>query len=140
MLDNYQDLIEELVATPTRLREMLDGADSTPDVTAAIAALRDREVAVHDRVQRTLRERDPVLKPLPSASVTAVGDSSDETLAGFETARGELVSLLMNLTLRDWERTAIDERGKRVTIAEEVESHIEFEEERVAELEQMAGA
>ncbi|MGI8643321.1 MAG: hypothetical protein ACR2LS_04310, partial [Thermomicrobiales bacterium] len=90
---------------------------------------------VYERVQRILRARDPVLKPLPAGSESQTTDTPNEALAGFESARGELVSLLMNLTLRDWERTAIDDRGKQVTIAGEVESHIEFEEDEVAKLE-----
>lgn len=135
MLDNYQDLIEDLVGTPTRLRALLDGTDAPPPATRIMATLRVREQAIHDRVQRTLRERDPVLKPLPSGADPDDDATMEEALSGFESARGELVSLLMNLTLRDWERTAIDDRGQEVTIAGEVESHIEFEEEEVAKLE-----
>lgn len=135
MLDSYRDLIEDLVATPTRLREMLNGADPSPEATAVLVDLRDREAAVHERVQIMLRQRDPVLKPLPAETDQQNVDTADEALSGFESSRGELVSLLMNLTLRDWERTAIDETGHTVTIAEEVESHIEFEEAVIARLE-----
>lgn len=140
MLDNYQDLIEDLVGTPTRLRELLNGTEAPPEATAVLAALRDREQAVHERVQRTLRERDPVLKPLPPGPDSQSTESSSEALSGFESARGELVSLLMNLTLRDWERAAIDENGKQATIAEQVEAHIEFEEEHLAGLERSLNA
>ncbi len=134
MLDNYRDLIDDLVGTPTRLREMLAGTEPPPEAASILAGLRDREVAVHERVQIMLRERDPVLKPLPSGNDDRAGVTADEALSGFESARGELVSLLMNLTLRDWERTAIDDTGQQVTISEEVESHIEFEEDEIERL------
>jgi hypothetical protein len=45
-----------------------------------------------------------------------------------DVARGDLVSLLMNLNLKDWERAAIDEHEGEVTLAEEVERHVEFDE------------
>jgi hypothetical protein len=35
----------------------------------------------------------------------------------------------MNLTLRDWERTAIDENGDKLVLADEVERHVEFDED-----------
>ena len=139
MLDNYQDLIEDLVGTPTRLREMLDGAQAPPEATAALERLANREHEVHERVQRILRERDPVLKPFSSGSESPAGTTADQALSVFESGRGELVSLLMNLTLRDWERTAIDDQGRQATIASEVESHIEFEEEETAKLERALG-
>jgi len=41
---------------------------------------------------------------------------------------------LMNLTLRDWERTAIDETDGQVTLADEVERHVEFDEDHLARI------
>jgi hypothetical protein len=34
----------------------------------------------------------------------------------------------MNLTLRDWERTATHDAGGEVTLVDEVEQHVEFDE------------
>ncbi len=53
----------------------------------------------------------------------------DDALARFDTNRGELVSLLMNLTLKDWERPATHEIEGEITIADEVETHVEFDED-----------
>ena len=56
---------------------------------------------------------------MQSAWVSAVGQ---------EAARGDLVSLLINLSLKDWERTAFHEvRGER-TLAEEIEEHVDYDE------------
>jgi hypothetical protein len=135
MLDAYRDLIEELTGTPTALRQALDArAVPAPAVAAAlIAELRDRDRAVHDRLQTMLRQRDPVLKPFPASS-DAGEANAEAALAGFNAIRGELVSLLMNLTLRDWERTAIDQGGDEVTVADEVERHVEFDEDHRARI------
>ena len=135
MLDAYRDLIEELTGTPTALRQALDArAGNAPVVVAAlIAELRDRDQAVYDRLQTILRRRDPVLKPLAVAA--PVGEEDPEAaLAGFNAIRGELISLLMNLTLRDWERTAIAETGDELALADEVERHVEFDEDHRARI------
>jgi len=135
MLDSYQDLIDELIGTPTALREGLDGWEGPVPAEAArlIAELRDRDLAVLERLQTMLRQRDPVLKPLPDvARVRSEATDPEAALVGFNGARGEVISLLMNLTLRDWERSAIDAGGAKIALDEEVERHVEFDEEHVA--------
>ncbi len=135
MLDSYQDLIDELIGTPTVFREALDAWHGAVPAEAAtlIAELRDRDLAVLERLQTMLRQRDPVLRPLPGETRERTEATDPEAaLAGFNGARGEVISLLMNLTLRDWERTAIDAGGKKIAMDEEVERHVEFDEEHVA--------
>jgi hypothetical protein len=151
MLDNYQDLIEELLETPKAVRELLAGGVSpsgppghvpppggvSPEALALVAELRDRDTAVLDRLQRLTRERNAYLRPLPSIDELAAGrktpdDAAEELLSSLDTARGDLVSLLMNLTLKDWERTGTHEIRGEVTVADEVEAHVEFDEAHVA--------
>ena len=132
MLDNYQDLIEELLETPKAVRELLAGGAS-PEALALVAELRDRDTAVLDRLQRLTRERNAYLRPLPSidklaADRAAPAEEADALLGSLDTARGDLVSLLMNLTLKDWERTGTHEVLGEITVAEEVEEHVEFDE------------
>jgi hypothetical protein len=140
MLDNYQDLIDELLGTPKLVRSAAGGGE---EALRHITAMRDRDRLVLDRVQRIKNQRDPHLKPLPSLDeLLSAADTSagaDELLASFEIARGDLVSLLMNLTLRDWERTATTDADGIITLADEVESHVEFDEDQRAYLEQLAG-
>jgi hypothetical protein len=147
MLDNYQDLIEELLETPKAVRELLaaGGAPSgpvghlpppggvSPEALALVAELRDRDIAVLDRLQRLTRERSTYLQPLPSidelaANREAPAADAETLLSGLDTARGDLISLLMNLTLKDWERTGTHEVRGEITVAEEVEAHVDFDE------------
>lgn len=135
MLDSYQDLIDELIGTPTALREGLDGWEGPVPAEAArlIAELRDRDLAVLERLQTMLRQRDPVLKALPEGGrARSEATDPEAALVGFNGARGEVISLLMNLTLRDWERSAIDAGGAKIALDEEVERHVEFDEDHVA--------
>lgn len=140
MLDQYQDLIDELLETPKALRELLASRSPgavPPEALRRIAALRDRDQIVLDRLQRLIRATSPHLRALPapdqleSAGTTPPSDVT-ALLDSLDAARGELVSALMNLTLKDWERTATHDDGGIVTLADEVERHVEFDEEQLA--------
>jgi hypothetical protein len=136
VLDAFRELIDELTGTPTALRRALDAAPANgPRAAPLIAALRDRDQAAYDRLQTMLRKRDPVLAPIPDTEAAGAAETDAEAaLAGFNPIRGELVSLLMNLTLRDWERTAIDETGEETVLADEVERHVEYDEDARARI------
>lgn len=137
MLDNYRDLIDELLGTPALVRAALAGGN--PGAARVVATLHARDQLVLERVQRIKSQRDPHLKPLPSPATTFVEAENAEDLGGrFEIGRGDLVSLLMNLTLRDWERTATTDAEGIITLADEVEAHVEFDEAQRAQLEALA--
>ncbi len=129
MLDEYQDLIEELLGTPGLVRgaEPLD-----PRRLGLVALLQERDAEVLGRLQRLVRESSPHLTALPEFAemVSQAGAAADSAglLELFDTTRGDLVSLLMNLTLRDWERTATSDAGGETSLVEEVEQHVVFDE------------
>lgn len=130
MLDAYRDLIDELLGTPTEIRSLLkdrQGAGVEADVRRLVAGIRNRDRAVLDRVQTMRREEMPYLRELlPEGEV---GNEDLATLVdAMETARGDLVSILINLSLKDWERGAIHERAGEITLADEIEEHVEFDE------------
>jgi hypothetical protein len=129
MLEEYQDLIEELLGTPGIVRQAAaSGLD--PERLALVAALHARDREALSRIQRLVRETAPHFTELPGfdAAVAAVSERDQELLEHFETTRGDLVSLLMNLTLKDWERTATHDAGGEVSLVDEVETHVEFDE------------
>ena len=135
MLDNYRDLIDELLGTPSSLRELAGTPEALPaGLLPLLAELRDRDTAVLDRVHRMTHESTPLLAPLPAPGEADPAAGATTLFADFERARGELVSLLMNLTLRDWERAAIDADGSEIVVADEVERHVEYDEEHVARI------
>jgi hypothetical protein len=132
MLDDFQDLIEELLGTPAAMRVALAGNPSETAVRL-VAALTKRDVTELERFHRFLRQTEPHMRALPDVSFVIANPpettaTRDETLASFDTARGDLVSLLMNMTLRDWERQATHDEGGFISLAEEVERHVEFDE------------
>lgn len=132
MLDSYRDLIDELLDTPGILRDLMAGEPGqNPDGRRAVEWLRLRDHATISRLNEVLRSDDVVLKPLAEEPTDDPAEPTDELLAGFDHGRGDLVSLLMNLTIRDWGRTAIGEDGGETNVAEIVEDHVDFDEEIV---------
>jgi hypothetical protein len=132
MLDAYRDLIDELLSTPTEIRGLLQQSeDPSPEAVRLMAELRDRDLALLGRAQRMMREDTPYLAA-EKDSAPEVQDASG-ILANMESARGDLVSLLINLSLKDWERNAMHPTRGEIVLADEVEAHVEFDEaQRVA--------
>lgn len=131
MLDAYRDLIDELLETPNAIRAML-GANGVEDVPQEakrlIAGLRDRDRIVLSRAQTMTRQEAPYLRAL-RVEEPAADEPMPSLLQEMETARGDLVSLLINLSLKDWERPAIHETDGEITLADEIEQHVEFDED-----------
>lgn len=132
MLDAYRDLIDELLSTPTEIRGLLQRhSDPSPDAVKLIAELRNRDLSVLARAQRMTREDTPYLEVAPDLPHDA--ENPQAILGEMETARGDLVSLLINLSLKDWERAAIHPTKGEIVLADEIEEHVEFDEvQRIA--------
>jgi hypothetical protein len=134
MLDDYQDLIDELLGTPALVRTLFANAAGSPPERSvkAVSALHERDKIVLERLQRLTRENLTYFKQLPALDA-AIAEAPlptdlDAFLAELDTARGDLVSLLMNLTLKDWERTGTDDVEGEISLSEEVERHVDFDE------------
>ena len=127
MLDAYRDLIDELLSTPTEIRELLQqNSEPSPEAVKLLAELRDRDLAALAQAQRMTREDTPYLAADQDTPHEA--QSAQDILAEMETARGDLVSLLINLSLKDWERSAIHPTRGEIMLADEIEGHVEFDE------------
>ena len=133
MLDAYRDLIDDLLSTPSEIRELVEASDTSPEMKRLVAEIRNRDRVILERVQAITREETPYL---PALRVSEATDDEDlaALLEEMEVARGDLVSLLINLSLKDWTRGAIDETGSEITLADEVERHVEFDERQRRQL------
>ncbi len=130
MLDAYRDLIDDLLGTPSEIRTLIDASGNatvSPVTLLRIAELRDRDRAVLERAQVIVRQENPYLSELHMPE--AMGNHELMPLMDeMDTARGDLVSLLINLSLKDWERSANHETEGEVTLSDEIEQHVEFDE------------
>lgn len=144
MLDAYRDLIEGLTEESTTLREML-GTPVPDDLPAEAVGLlkeaRAREAAMLQRSQRIMRGENVNLRAIESEpALQAAADlegTPEELLDGVIHDRGELVSLLINLTLKDWEKKVPHWVLGETTIADEVENHLSWEEETLPRFESL---
>jgi hypothetical protein len=130
MLDAYRDLIDDLLGTPSDIRELVAASGesgSSPAVKVLIAEIRDRDRSILERVQKITREETPYLTALRSV-IPNENEDLPALLDDMEVARGDLVSLLINLSLKDWTRQAVDEIVGEITLADEIEQHVEFDE------------
>jgi hypothetical protein len=130
VLDAFRELIDELLSAPAALRGAGLATTTDDGQRTTLALITERDAALLDRIQTTIRTNTPLLKAPPDTPSAATLDgTSEELMDRFDTGRGELVSLLMNLTLKDWERTAIDWTGQEISVADDVEQHVEFDEQ-----------
>lgn len=146
MLDAYRDLIEGLTEESTTLREMLGTPvpdDLAPEAVSLLKDVRAREAAMLKRSQRIMRGENVNLRSIESEPVVANAadqeGTPEELLEAFILDRGELVSLLINLTLKDWEKKIPHWVLGETTLADEVENHLTWEEETLSRFESLIG-
>ena len=130
MLDAYRDLIDELLETPTAIRDAI--AENRDDAIAdkiaiQVASVRDSDIVALERARTMMQRQDVVLDDSAPVSGES-GQTLDQALAEMEVARGDLVSLLINLSLKDWEKRALLRSGGEVTLSDLIEDHVEFDE------------
>jgi hypothetical protein len=146
MLDSYRDLLDGLTEESTTLRELLGTPvpdDIAPELLQALKEIRGREAAMLRRSQSIMRgeninlrsiENEPEVRDALSSS-----QSPEELMSAFVHDRGELVSLLMNLTLKDWERKVPHYTLGETTLSDEIETHLTWEEESLDQVKSLLG-
>lgn len=138
MLDSYRDLIDGLLETPSRMRELLGEpvpGDVPAEVITVLREMRAREAATLRRAQSVMRRENATLRAIEDepemAALTAdvdLPDTPEELLASFNHYRSEVVSLLVNLTLRDWEHPVNHAVLGETVLSEEIEDHLTWDE------------
>lgn len=146
MLDAYRDLIDGLTEESTTLRDMLGDPvpdDPGPGLVSALKEIRGREAAMLRRAQSIMRKeridlRDIVNEP-EVVNAAGLQESPEALMQAFLHDRGELVSLLINLTLKDWERKVPHFTLGETTLSDEIETHLTWEEESLTRVETLLG-
>lgn len=147
MLDSYRDLIDGLLATPTSVRALAGQPvpeDLGHDSMTLLRELRIREAVELARIQRVMWERQSRLGAIDIEVRQALNNAGDdltgETLVSeFGIDRGTLVSILINLTLNDWDRPVDDAALGEITFAEEIERHLDWDEDVLKRLGELHG-
>jgi hypothetical protein len=136
MLDAYRDLIDGLTEESTTLRNILGDPvpdDLNPEAVALLKETRGREAAVLRRAQSVMRKENVNLRDIENepevVNAANATDSPEALTEALMLDRGEIVSLLINLTLKDWERVVPHYTRGETTLSEEIEDHLTWEEE-----------
>lgn len=144
MLDAYRDLIDGLTEESTTLREKLGNPvpdDLSPDLLAALKEIRGREAAMFRRAQSIMRGERITLREIENEpevrNAGELRESPEALMQAFILDRGELVSLLINLTLKDWERKVPHYTLGETTLSDEIETHLTWEEESLGRVESL---
>jgi hypothetical protein len=144
VLDSYRELLDLIVRTPTQLRDAADVAQAPASgewgAAQVLAHLATAERLWLGRLNQILQERDALLRPGRSAELRAyeeqlMSGSVADNLSAFNATRGETVSLLMGLSLRDWEKSAMHETRGEMTVADVVEAIVDHDAEHLHQLE-----
>lgn len=146
MLDAYRDLVEGLTEESNTLRNILgDPVEETleEDVVTLLKEARAREAIMLSRSQKIMRGENVNLRAIESEpsvrNAAELEGTPEEILSALIHDRGELVSLLINLTLKDWERRVPHWVLGETTLSDEVEEHLTWEDELISRIEAAIG-
>ncbi|HLI50552.1 MAG TPA: DinB family protein, partial [Thermomicrobiaceae bacterium] len=141
---------DNLSNTPAQLQSLLDGyqapAESGDDwgPREIVAHLVDIEVLYRGRINDVLGHPGAYLKVIDENKLARDHDygSSDlqQSLGTFAEERGETISLLMNLALRDWDKTGIHEERGEVSVEELAESLVNHDAEHLETIRALTSA
>lgn len=142
MLDDYRELIDLLARAPQQLAAAAKTAGEPASGVCGRLVMSERLYLgwLNELFQRA----DPLLRS-PNLAHLAEQERlqqqpAADSLATFSDSRGDTISLLMGLSLRDWERTGIlEEEGREVTLSGLVEALVDLDADHLAELQQLAG-
>ncbi|HUG14143.1 MAG TPA: DinB family protein [Thermomicrobiales bacterium] len=146
MLESYRELLDLLAQAPMKLRAAADAAGDPPagewSAAQVMAHMAAAEKLWFDRLNAIMHSPDPVLKP-PGGEIAAMqerlmGSSVENNIEEFNSLRGETVSLLMGLSLRDWDKSGIHETRGEMSIADVVEGAIDHDAEHLGQLNALA--
>lgn len=141
-LDNYRELIDELAGFPVELREAVANAGTPPegewDAAQIVAHITTGDEFWLERLNLLMAQREPFLPEFGTAADDRMAELMtipiDENLNHFGDVRGHIVSMLMSMTLGDWDRTGTHELHGPRSITDTVEAISDHDADHLAQL------
>jgi hypothetical protein len=141
-LDNYRELIDELAGFSVELRAAVAAAGPAPagewDAAQIVAHITTGDEFWLQRIQLLVSQREPFLPEFGRAAdartAELLNNSIDENLDHFSEVRGQIVSMLMSMTLGDWDRTGTHELHGEQSITDTVEAISDHDAEHLEQL------
>jgi len=141
-LDNYRELIDELAGFSVELREAVANANEPPegewDAAHIVAHIATGDEFWLARLRLLMAQREPFLPQFGAAAdertAELLNNPIEENLNHFSEVRGQIVSMLMSMTLGDWDRAGTHELHGERTITDTVEAISDHDAEHLAQL------
>lgn len=151
MIDAVNELIDELSQTPELLKEKLgDRTDIQPQSAEnwgpveIVAHMATTEQVQRNRMQEILTKHVPYLKDWDPVEAARQKDYSSmdmkSVLAEFVDQRGDTLVLLVNLALKDWERTGMSDTLGEITIEDIAGDLVDHDQKYLAQVEEQLQA
>lgn len=150
MIDSVNELIDELNKTPEILKQKLGDRDDIQAQSAEnwgpveiVAHMAAQEQIQRNRMHEILTKHVPYLKdwdPVESAKqkdYSSMGVS--QVVAEFVDQRGDTLVLLVNLALKDWDKTGVSDTMGEVSLEDLAGDLIDSDQKYLAELEKHLG-
>jgi hypothetical protein len=142
MLHPYQELIDLLAETPRRLTALLeqassDGEGQRAQLARVVAHLAAVESLMRERILRMVAQDTPYFRAVDLSALAETTTSLREALDKLGRERGDTLTTLMTLSLKDWERPAIHERLGQVTVEDLVEQLVEHDRLHLEQVERL---
>lgn len=142
MTDAYGEMLDDLSHTTTRIQELSEQYGDNPPAGSAddwgaariLRHMSEVEKLYRDRMQRILTQETPYLKSVELSADPGEGLEFRPELEAFAIERGETISLLMNLALKDWERTGIHDEHGELSVEDISERLIDHDNAHLAQL------
>lgn len=127
MIDSVNELIDDLSRTPEILKERLGERDDIKPQSQddwgpveIVTLMAENERVQRNRMQEILTKHVPYLKDWDPAEAARKKDFSEmgmtDVLEDFVDQRGDTLVLLVNLALKDWDRTGMSDTMGEVSI------------------------
>ncbi len=150
MIDAVNELIDELSKTTEILKQKLGERDDiTPQSTdnwgpvEIVAHMATQEQVQRNRMQEILTKHVPYLKDWDPEKAAKEKDYSSmgmsEVLAEFVDQRGDTLVLLVNLALKDWDKTGVSDTMGEVSIEDLASDLIDSDQKYLAEIDKHLG-
>jgi hypothetical protein len=145
LIDSVNELIDELSETPETLKQWLgDRTDIQPQSAEnwgpieIVAHMATTEQVQRNRMQEILTKHVPYLKDWDPVEAARQKDYSSmdmpTVLAEYVDQRGDTLVLLVNLALKDWDRTGMSDTLGEVSLEDIAEELIDHDQKYLAQL------
>jgi hypothetical protein len=142
MTDAIGEMLDDLSHATTRIQEMSEQYGDNPPAGSAndwgaariLRHMSEVEKLYRGRMQLILTRETPYLKAANLAADPGEALEFRPELEAFAIERGETISLLMNLALKDWERTGIHDEHGELSVEDIAERLIDHDNAHLAQL------